>query len=233
VTNTLAERSYQALRSAIASGELAPGTKITERGLAERIGVSSTPIREAIRRLELAGLVQRLGPRTLVVAGIDEAAVRDLAEMEAALRGLVARFAARRATADDHDALDRLLDDADDLVVLIQRRRGEGRSITTYVDRILDVLANFNARLNVSARNPVLLQLIEQTRSFSPLQQRTLTKQRIEADEEFGADRYTGHRKLVHALRERDAETAERIAAGDTARALLDLRHSPQSTTRP
>ena len=57
---TLADHSYQALRQAIGSGELAPGTKVTERGLAERLGISSTPAREAIRRLELDGLFERL-----------------------------------------------------------------------------------------------------------------------------------------------------------------------------
>ena len=223
-TTSLADHSHRALRRAIEAGELPVGTKVTERGLAEQFGVSSTPVREAIRRLELDGLVERLGPRTVVVAGIDEDAVRDLAEVEAALRGLAARFAARRATPAELDELDGLLDEADDLVVLIQRRRAEGRPIGGYVDRILTVLADFNTRLHGVARNPVLLRLLEQTRSFSPLEQRTLTKERVEADEGFGADRYTGHRKLVRALREGDADEAERIAAGNTAQALLDLR---------
>jgi DNA-binding GntR family transcriptional regulator len=224
---TRAENTYQVLRAAIGSGELAPGTRVTERGVAARLGLSPTPVREALRRLELDGLAERLGPRTLVVAEFDGDAVREIAEVEAALRGLAARFAARHATAAELDALDALLDEADDLVVLVERRRDEGRPIAHYVDRILDLLADFNARVNAAARNPVLLRLIEQTRSFTPPRQRALTQQRLEAGEDFGADRYTGHRNLVRALRNGDAGQAERIAAGDTARALLDLRREP------
>ena len=230
---TRAENTYQVLRAAIGSGQLAPGTKVTERGIAEQLGSSPTPVREALRRLELDGLAERIGPRTLVVADIDARAVQELAEVEAALRGLVARFAARHATAAELDALDARLDEADDLIVLLHRRRDEGRPIAHYVDRILDLLADFNARVGAAARNPVLLRLLEQTRSFSPPRQRALTKQRLEAGEDFGADRYTGHRNLVRALRDGDAEQAERIAAGDTARALLDLRREPHRGAAP
>ena len=62
---TLAERTYRAVRSAIGTGLLRGGEKITERGLAERFEVSPTPVREAIRRLEQDGLIQRTGPRTV------------------------------------------------------------------------------------------------------------------------------------------------------------------------
>ncbi|MDX6740654.1 GntR family transcriptional regulator [Actinocorallia sp. A-T 12471] len=223
--STLAERTYHAVRGLIGSGELAPGVKVTERGLAELMGVSATPVREAIRRLELDGLIERLGPRTLVVARLYPDSVRELAEVEAALRGLAARFAARHATAADLDALDALLDEADDLVILIQRRRQEGEPVTRYVERILDVLARFNDGVNAAARNPVLVRLLAQTRSFSPGEQRELTTRAAEADPDFAADRYTGHRALVRALRAGDAPEAERIATAHTAQALLDLRH--------
>src|SRR5258705_6333570 len=95
---TLADRAYQQVRAAIATGELAPGQKVTERGMAERLHISPTPVREAIRRLELDGLIERIGPRTVLVAAIRAAAIDDLADVEVGLRGLVARFAARHAT---------------------------------------------------------------------------------------------------------------------------------------
>ena len=62
-SETLADQAYEALRAAIISGELASGEKITERGLAERLSVSPTPVREALRRLEQDRLVVRQGPR--------------------------------------------------------------------------------------------------------------------------------------------------------------------------
>ena len=120
-TETLADQAYFQLRTAIATGELPSGEKVTERGMAERLAMSPTPIREALRRLELDGLIERIGPRMVLVAAIRDAAIDDLAEVEVGLRGLVARFAARHATADQLDALDAILDRADDLLILLKQ----------------------------------------------------------------------------------------------------------------
>ncbi len=221
---TVADRVYHALRSQIGSGELEPGDKVTERGLAERLGVSPTPVREAIRRLELDGLVERIGPRTTVVARIEEDAAHDLAEVEVALRGLAARFAARHAQDAELEELDRLLDEADDLVILIRERHRSGTSVTRHADRLLDVIGRFNELVNSAAHNPVLVRLLEQSRSVTPSRQREITRAHLLAGDEFGADRYAEHRDLVIALRDRDAAEAERIVTAHAARGLLDLR---------
>ena len=223
-TTTVAERVYQALRSQIGSGELVPGAKVTERGMAERLGVSPTPVREAIRRLELDGLVERVGPRTTLVARIEEDASHDLAEVEVALRGLAARFAARHATDDELDELDRLLDEADDLVILIRARHRDGKPVEKHADRFLDVLGRFNEQVNAAAHNPVLVRLLEQSRSLSRSRQREISRAHLLAGDEFGADRYAEHRALVIALRARDAVESERIVTEHAARGLLDLR---------
>lgn len=223
-TTSVAERVYQAVRSQIGSGELEPGVKVTERGLAERLGVSPTPVREAIRRLEVDGLVERVGPRTTVVAHIEDDTAHELAEVEVALRGLAARFAARHATDDELDTLDRLLDEADDLVILIRERHRDGRSVARHADRFLDVLGRFNDEVNASAHNPVLVRLLEQSRSLSRSKHREIARNHLVAGDEFGADRYAEHRGLVRALRARDAGEAERIVTDHAARGLLDLR---------
>src|SRR5262245_29621181 len=116
--DTLADRAYRALRDAIASGGLESGQKITERGLAEQLAMSPTPVREAIRRLEQDGLLERTGPRSVRVSPIRETAIQDLAEVEVSLRGMVARFAARHATPEQLDDLVTILDEADDLLII-------------------------------------------------------------------------------------------------------------------
>src|SRR5690349_6976077 len=126
-TETLADQAYRYVRTAIADGELVAGEKVTERGMADRLSISPTPVREALRRLEIDGLIERIGPRTVQVATIREAAIDDLAEVEVGLRGLVARFAARHATAEQLDALDAVLDRADDLLILLKERRRPDR----------------------------------------------------------------------------------------------------------
>ncbi|GGP68712.1 GntR family transcriptional regulator [Saccharothrix coeruleofusca] len=237
-TETLADRAYRAVHEAIGSGELRPGERITERGLAERLSVSPTPIREAIRRLEQDGLVERTGPRTVVVATIGEAAVQDLAEVQVALRGLVARFAARHATPAQLDHLDEILDDADDLAILVQQHRAAGRSADRQITALLDTMQRFNDTVTACAGNPVLARLLEQTSVFSRAERRTRLLERVTADDRFGVDRYASHRALVRALRAGDSAEAERIVTEDARGGLDDLRRAtghpvPDQLTAP
>ncbi|WP_394622044.1 GntR family transcriptional regulator [Lentzea sp. JNUCC 0626] len=226
-SDTLAGRAYRAVQEAIGAGELAPGEKITERGLAERLEMSPTPVREAIRRLEQDGLITRTGPRTVVVADIGAAAVEDLAEVEIALRGLIARFAARRASTAQLDALDAVLDDADDLLIVIKQRDAEGRPVDKHLNALLDTMQRFNDAVAACAGNAVLVRLLEQTRVFTRAERRSLLLERVHENHEFGLDRYTGHRALVRALRAGDSAAAEQIAMDDVRGGLEDLRREP------
>lgn len=226
-TGTLADQAYRKIRAAIATGELAAGEKITERGMAERLAISPTPAREALRRLELDGLIERIGPRTVLVAAIRDGAIDDLAEVEVGLRGLVARFAARRATAAQLDALDATLDRADDLLILLKERGGHGRPVERHLSELFDTMQQFNDMVSACAHNPVLIRMLEQSRVFSRPRRRELLLQRVADDETFGLERYTSHRALVRALRAGDSATAERIAIEDSQGGLAALREVP------
>lgn len=221
---TRADRAYRAVRERIGSGALPPGQKVTERGLAAELAMSPTPVREAIRRLEQDGLLQRTGPRTVVVAGMHDRAVDDLAEVEVGLRGLVARFAARHGTPEQWDRLDALLDEADDLLIVLTARRRDGEDVSRHVAALLDRMQEFNALVEACADNPVLVRLLEQSRVFTSPERRARQLAEIAADERFGLDRYGTHRALVRALRARDAATAERLAVEDAAGGLDALR---------
>ncbi|MDG4788971.1 GntR family transcriptional regulator [Micromonospora sp. WMMD1102] len=224
---TLADQAYRRVRTAIATGELPPGEKVTERGMAERLAISPTPVREALRRLELDGLIERIGPRTVLVAAIRDAAIDDLAEVEVGLRGLVARFAARHATADQLDALDAILDRADDLLILLKERGAQGRPVERHLTELLDTMQQFNDTVSACAHNPVLVRMLEQSRVFSRPQRRELLLRRVAEDDTFGLERYTSHRALVRALRAGDSGTAERIAVEDSQGGLAALREAP------
>ncbi|MCP9951363.1 GntR family transcriptional regulator [Actinomadura madurae] len=221
---TRADLAYQAIRDAIGAGTLRPGQKVTERGLAEQLDVSPTPVREALRRLEQDGLIERTGPRTVVVADIAERAVDDLAEVEIGLRGLVARFAARHATPGQLDALDAILDAADDLLIVIVTRHRNGEDVERHVAALLDRMQEFNDAVNACAANPVLIRLLEQSQVFSRPRRRALRLEKIAEDARFGLDRYSSHRALVRALRAGDSATAERLVIEDAQGGLSDLR---------
>jgi DNA-binding GntR family transcriptional regulator len=227
-SGTLADGAYRRIRAAIAAGKLAPGDKVTERGLAERLEISPTPVREALRRLELDGLIERTGPRTVTVAAIRDAAIDDLAEVEVGLRGLVARFAARHVTPEQLDTLDAILDEADDLLILLKQRHQHGQPIDRHLNALLDTMQRFNEAVNACAHNPVLIRMLEQSRVFSNPERRELLLERVTADDTFGMDRYASHRALVRALRAGDSATAERVVLDDAQGGLAQLRQAPR-----
>lgn len=221
---TLADLAYRRVCNAIGSGELRPGQKITERGLAGELAMSPTPVREAIRRLEQHGLIARIGPRTAVVADIAERAVDDLAEVEVGLRGLVARFAARHATPEELDRLDAILDEADDLLIAAVSRHRAGEGVDRPVTALLDRMQEFNEAVDACAHNPVLVRLLEQSRVFSRPERRARLLERIAKNDRFGLDRYASHRAFVRALRAGDSALAEQLATQDAQGGLDSLR---------
>lgn len=91
---------FNTLRQAILRGELKPGERLMEIRLANKLGVSRTPIREAIRKLELEGLVLMIPRKGAEVAEIKEKSLRDVLEVRKALEELSVRLACERMTED-------------------------------------------------------------------------------------------------------------------------------------
>ncbi len=96
---TLPAKAVDALRQMILDGELAPGARLSERALGERLGVSRTPLREALRMLASEGLVRHEPNRGAVVAPLDRADIEATFELLAALEGLAGELAAQRIDA--------------------------------------------------------------------------------------------------------------------------------------
>lgn len=89
--------TYRRLLGEIAAGGLLPGDRLRETEIAERLGVSRTPVREAIRQLEADGLVTHVPRQGASVRRLDHAEMVELYEMRAVLEGMAARLAARAA----------------------------------------------------------------------------------------------------------------------------------------
>ncbi len=107
------DRAYGVLLDEIQSGILAPGSVLAEAAQATRLGVSRTPLREALGRLASDGLVTQTSPRVTVVSAIDAGNIRELFEVRRALEETAARLAAQRgdravfgALADEFEAMD-------------------------------------------------------------------------------------------------------------------------------
>ncbi len=102
---------FNTLRKAILTGELKPGERLMEIHLANRLGVSRTPIREAIRKLELEGLVIMIPRRGAEVAQISEKGLKDVLEVRRALDALCAELACDRINDEEKDQLKHACDE--------------------------------------------------------------------------------------------------------------------------
>src|SRR3954466_11368886 len=98
---TKSDLAYTRVRGLILSGELAPGAVLPQASLAQRIGMSTTPLREALRRLKQEGLVELDAHRDARVRPLDAAEARDLLELRRNLDPPAASPAAQRRTEDD------------------------------------------------------------------------------------------------------------------------------------
>lgn len=96
---------FRTLRRAILKGELKPGERLMEVQLANRLGVSRTPVREAIRKLELEGLVTMIPRRGAEVAEITEKNMRDVLEVRRALEELAVKIACEKMTDEEIELL--------------------------------------------------------------------------------------------------------------------------------
>ena len=105
---------FENLRGAIVEGKLKPGQRLMEVQLAEQLGVSRTPVREAIRKLELEGLVVMLPRKGAYVANMSLKDVVDVLEIRASLEGLAASLSAERITDEDIKKLESIVEEFKD-----------------------------------------------------------------------------------------------------------------------
>ncbi len=191
----LREIVFESLRDAILNQTLEPGERLMEIQLAEEMGVSRTPVREAIRKLELEGLVVMVPRKGVYVAGISIRDIHEVFEVRASLEGLAARLAAQRITPDELDLMERSLFieageiDKDDL----------GNIVKTDTD--------FHELLYKAARNLRLYQMVNN------LQEQLLRFRSTSlARPGRSKDALDEHRKILEALALGDSKLAEKLA---------------------
>ena len=186
------EQAYQYVRTAIRTGELAPGTRLREIELAELLGLSRTPVREALSRLESEGLVANESGRGLVVTELDQSMINELYVMREVLEGTAARPAARHASDVEISAL-RVIADRDARVL----EQPEQLAVNNRF---------FHETLYRCAHNRYLLKTLNSLQeSMALLGPTTL----VLAERARTSSRE--HQEIVAALEQRDPDLAERI----------------------
>ena len=193
---TKSDRAYARVRELILSGELAPGAVLPQAALARQIGVSTTPLREALRRLAQQGLVDLDAHRDARVTALDAAEARDLVELRQSLDPLAARLAAERRTAADLDRMRAALASLESLPSDPTAAQLAGHR-------------RFHAAVYTAAQNRLLVQSLDGLWDKTDRYRRhALQLGRTGAE---AADRAEEHRLLLDAVADRDAEAAQAL----------------------
>jgi DNA-binding GntR family transcriptional regulator len=187
----LSDDVYTALKEDILKWVLTPGTNLQEGQLAERFGVSRTPVREAIRRLAAEGLVTLIPQRGAVVA---EVAIRDVYEaydMREWLEPAACRLAAERMSDKAIASLEALLNDLP-----------ESRPSPERLERVLSVDRQLHNAVLEAAGNRLLMQVVDDMRNRTTRVQFLVPMGRAALSQEE-------HWRIVAALRDRNPDEAE------------------------
>lgn len=187
----LRDVAFQKLRQAILRGELVPGQRLMEIQLAEQLGVSRTPVREAIRMLEQDGLAIMIPRRGAVVAKISGKNLKDVLEVRLALEELAVQLSCLRM-------------EEEDFAALWEANREFAETITGEdIVKMAEADEHFHDIIYQASDNLRLVQLEMQMREqmyrfrIEHLKEKTKRNALVE-----------GHREIMEALRRRDSDAA-------------------------
>ena len=181
--------AYTLILEAIEAGTYKPGDRLVESELAERLGVSRTPVREALQRLETQAMLTRDG-RSLIVASLDHNQLSELYAVRTELEGLAARLAARHATAEEVRVLEGMV--AEDRALM----GGDPRALSRANKR-------FHKQIHLASHNRFLVQQLELVRRSMALMANTSF-----AAEGRDAAGLEEHAAIVAAIAARDGDAA-------------------------
>lgn len=191
---TLREKILETIREAILKGDLKPGEKVAEPELAERFGISRTPIREAFRQLESEGYLTVIPRKGAVVAALSERDVQEFYAIKSILEGYAAELAAKKLSDKDLAKLEAINDKLKEIA-----EEGD-------VKAFYRVHNEFHETFLKAADNSKLYELIQQLgMKFSRLRMASLS---VSGRMEISV---AEHDKLLDAFRRHDSKSAENL----------------------
>jgi DNA-binding GntR family transcriptional regulator len=191
----LRELVLEAIREAIKNGILQPRERLMEIQLADELGVSRTPVREALRKLELEGFIVMVPRKGAYVSDLTMKDVADVFEIRAALEGLAGALAAERITEEELEAMERMLVE-----------KGEAISHND-IDKLVEADTKFHEAMYMASRNERLSNIISNLRE--QIQRFRLTSLSVPGRRE---DSLKEHREILEAIQARDIQLAKQLA---------------------
>ena len=181
--------AYSLILTAIESGTYRPGNRLVESELAERFGVSRTPVREALQRLETQAMLVRDG-RSLIVASLDHNQLAELYTVRAELEALAGRLAARHATPEEVRVLAQMLD--------------EDQKSVKDPEALARANKRFHHQIHLASHNRYLVQQLDLVHRSMALMARTSL-----AAEGRSETALAEHRRIVEAISAGDGAAAD------------------------
>lgn len=180
--------AYTLILEAIETGTYKPGDRLVESELAERLGVSRTPVREALQRLETQSMLTRDG-RSLIVASLDHNQLAELYAVRTELEGLAARLAARHAT--------------DEEIRVLRRMVEEDRNLVSKPRELARANKRFHRQIHLASHNRFLVQQLDLVHRSMALM--ATTSLAAEGRSEVALSE---HDQIVGAIEARDGDAA-------------------------
>jgi len=212
---SLAEGLYMALREEIMADTLSAGERLRETEVAQRYGVSRTPVREALKKLEVEGLIVEVAGRGLVVAKPSLNDILDAYLVREVLEGLATRLAAERAL------------DTEIMMLGSVLRQIEEAHAANLGDRAIELSYQFDEVIFSAARNPRLHRIIEASRASQG------SSRRGNMHDPERRSRSIEERRLIYKqIAARDAKAAE-VAAQEHLRRAREYKIEKSLTEDP
>ena len=195
---SLGGRVFQKIREDILNGRYTEHDELRENTLGKELGVSRTPVREALRQLELEGLVTIIPNRGARVTGISRKDIWDIYVMRSMLEGLCARWAAEHITEEQ-------LEELEEAILLsefqIKKESGFNASQITVLD------GKFHAILYEASGSRILGHVLTDFHNYVKMARKSSV-----VSEERARKSIREHRQILRAIRDRDADMAEQLA---------------------
>lgn len=196
--HSLSGRVFQKIRDNILKGNYKEHEELRENTIGKELGVSRTPVREALRQLELEGLVSIIPNKGAYVTGISPKDVSDIYVIRSMMEGLCARWATENIT-------EAQLDQLDEIILLSEfHMKKEGAGV---VDQVTDLDSKFHEVLYEASNSKMLGHVLTDFHKYVQLSRKSSM-----VSEERARKSIREHKQLLRAIRDKDADLAEQLA---------------------
>ncbi|MCC2254738.1 GntR family transcriptional regulator [Ruminococcus sp. CLA-AA-H200] len=196
--HSLGGRVFQKIREDILNGKYRENDELRENTIGKELGVSRTPVREALRQLELEGLVTIIPNRGAYVTGISNKDIWDIYVIRSMLEGLCAGWATEHITQEQLDELEETL-----LLSEFQMNRESGFN----AEQVAALDSRFHAILYEASGSRILSRVLTDFHNYVQMARRSSI-----VSEERARKSIREHRQILRAVKERDADMAEQLA---------------------